>query len=108
MPGFNDLATIAPQIAKQWHPLLNDLRKPENVLAVSESLVWWQCPEGHVWRSKIRARVEQGQQLRCPICEGDTSRIKRYARLIRLTYQQLGITPPETADDGDERDNKGA
>ena len=73
--------------------MLNDLRKPENVLAVSESLVWWQCPEGHVWRSKIRARVEQGQQPRCPICEGDTSRIKRYARLIRLTYQQLGITP---------------
>lgn len=108
LPGFNDLATIAPQIAKQWHPLLNDLLKPENVLAISEKPVWWQCPEGHVWRSKIRERVEQGQQPRCPICEGDTSRIKRYARLIRLTYQELGITPPETTDDGNERDKKGA
>ena len=108
MKGYNDLATVEPEIATQWHPVLNGSLTPQDVVAGCNRSVWWICPEGHVWRSKIRARVEQGQQLRCPICEGDTSRIKRYARLIRLTYQQLGITPPETADDGDERDKKDA
>ena len=49
LPGFNDLATAAPLVAKQWHETLNGALTPEMVTAGSHKKVWWQCSCGHVW-----------------------------------------------------------
>ena len=35
LPGFNDLATAAPLVAKQWHETLNGALTPEMVTAGS-------------------------------------------------------------------------
>lgn len=42
--GFNDLATINPELAKQWHPIKNGNLKPEDVMASSNKKVWWLFP----------------------------------------------------------------
>ena len=39
--GYNDLATVCPNVATQWHPTLNGDLRPENVLAYSRQKVWW-------------------------------------------------------------------
>ena len=40
-PGFNDLQTLFPQIAKQWHPYKNGDVLPSEVTAGSKKRVWW-------------------------------------------------------------------
>ena len=42
--GFNDLATVNPELAKQWHPTKNGNLKPTDVVAGSEKKVWWLLP----------------------------------------------------------------
>lgn len=43
-PGFNDLATINPELAKQLHPLKNHGIHSETIYAYSTKSVWWIYP----------------------------------------------------------------
>ena len=69
LPGFNDLATAAPLVAKQWHETLNGALTPEMVTAGSHKKAWWQCSYGHVWKATIYSRAGV-QQCGCPVCAG--------------------------------------
>lgn len=73
LPGFNDLATAAPLVAKQWHETLNGALTPEMVTAGSHKKAWWQCSYGHVWKTTIYSRAGV-QQSGCPVCAGKTRR----------------------------------
>ena len=42
--GFNDLQTVNPELAKQWHPTKNGNLKPTQVAAKSNQKVWWLFP----------------------------------------------------------------
>ena len=53
MPGFNDLATQEPRIAREWAQDMNGALTPEMVTTGSRKKVWWRCPEGHVWRAVV-------------------------------------------------------
>ena len=75
LPGFNDLATAAPLVAKQWHETLNGALTPEMVTAGSHKKAWWQCSYGHVWKATIYSRAGV-QQCGCPVCAGKTKRTK--------------------------------
>lgn len=39
--GFNDLRTVNPELAKQWHPTKNGDLKPTQVTTNSTKRVWW-------------------------------------------------------------------
>ena len=71
LAGFNDLATLEPAVAKEWHPTLNGALTPEMVTAGSHRKVWWQCALGHVWKAAIYPRTGK-QRCGCPICAGRT------------------------------------
>lgn len=75
LPGFNDLATVQPLVAKQWHETLNGALTPEMVTAGSHKKAWWQCSYGHVWKAAIYSRAGV-QQCGCPVCAGKTKRTK--------------------------------
>ena len=82
LPGYNDLATLYPQIAKEWHPTLNGPLTPDHILPGSRKKVWWQCAEGHVWQAVVYSRTGS-QHCGCPICTGYASgkRRERYAKM---------------------------
>lgn len=68
---INSLATINPQLSKEWHSTLNGNRVPENVFSSSRTKrAWWQCPinQEHVWEAKIHSRHQLGHG--CPYCDG--------------------------------------
>lgn len=69
LPGFNDLETVEPEIAAQWHPTLNGTLTPRMVTAGSHRKVWWQCPLGHVWKTVIHIRTG-AKRCGCPVCAG--------------------------------------
>ena len=56
LPGFNDLATMHPVLAAQWHPTKN--RTPSSdVMSGSGKKVWWLGPCGHEWDATVASRV---------------------------------------------------
>ncbi|MBR7152243.1 MAG: zinc-ribbon domain-containing protein [Candidatus Methanomethylophilaceae archaeon] len=64
LPGFNDLETKKPELAKQWHPTRNGSLKPSEVFPQSNNKFWWMCPKGHEWyNSPVMMKNDN-----CPIC----------------------------------------
>lgn len=66
IPGENDLASLFPDIAAQWHPDRNGQLTPENVAPYSNKKVWWRCPLGHDYAASVGARTVGGSG--CPYC----------------------------------------
>jgi hypothetical protein len=62
------LAETHPEIAQQWHPILNVDLTPNDVTKGSNKKVWWKCQKGddHEWESSVNNRTKRG----CPICSG--------------------------------------
>lgn len=75
LAGFNDLETLHPQIAAQWHPTLNGGLTPRMVTSGSHQKVWWICPEAHVWKAVVYSRTGP-QKCGCPVCAGKVSQSK--------------------------------
>lgn len=67
MPGFNDLETVHPELASQWHPTLNVPLQPCDVMSGTRKKVWWRCEKGHEWQASVGSRV---QGAGCPVCAG--------------------------------------
>ena len=62
----NNLETRCPDLAKEWHPLLNGGLQPNAVLPGSNKNAVWQCLKcGYVWEARIINRVN-GRG--CPCC----------------------------------------
>lgn len=77
--GLNDLATINPDAAKDWHPTLNGKLTPQDVRANEGRLVWWQCPvkEHHTWEALVSSR---NYGTLCPHCPHKTSKAEDTVR----------------------------
>ena len=84
LPGYNDLATLYPQVASQWHPTLNRPLTPDHILPGSRRKVWWQCKNGHIWQAVVYSRTG-AQNSGCPFCTGYASgkRRARYERMLK-------------------------
>ena len=63
----NSLARLHPNIAKQWHPNRNGALGPSNIIATSTKTVWWQCRQGHEWKTPVRSRMTNKWKF-CPKC----------------------------------------
>ena len=68
LPGFNDLATVNPEVAKEWDYEKNGNLKPTDVVAGSTEIVWWKCKKRHEWRAVVYSR-NNGRN--CPVCSQD-------------------------------------
>ena len=66
--GLNDLETINPKLAKEWHPTLNNGLLPSNVTPGSNKTVYWQCPKcNYVWPAKVNNRAIL-KSIMCKYC----------------------------------------
>lgn len=94
--GFNDLATVHPKIAAQWHPTLNGSLGPGMVISGSAKKVWWQCDEGHVWKAVVYSRTGP-DKCGCPVCAGKVNdkRVRRYQDI--LTEKKLEMRMNENS-----------
>lgn len=63
----NNLLETHPDIAKEWHPTLNE-ENPSKRSYGSNKKVWWLCPKGHNYEQSIDKRTMRGYQ--CPYCSG--------------------------------------
>jgi len=66
----NSLATLAADIAREWHPTRNGKLTPRTVIAKSHRMVWWRCSKNplHVWSARLSNRW--WGRSGCPFCSG--------------------------------------
>ena len=64
LPGFNDFASMFPEIAEEWSEKNLPLR-PDQVTAYANKKVWWKGRCGHEWQALISSR-SNGHG--CPYC----------------------------------------
>ena len=63
--GENDLQTVNPTLAKEWHFEKNNGLTPADVTPNSHRKVWWKCSKGHEWQAIIANR---NKGIGCPVC----------------------------------------
>ncbi len=66
--GKNDLLTVRPDIAAQWHPTKNGNLRPQDVTYGWGKKVWWKCQRcDYEWQSTPNNRTRK-QDDKCPYC----------------------------------------
>jgi len=83
--GFNDLQTMVPDVAAEWHPSKNGDLAPSGVSSGSRKKVWWLCSLRHEWQATVAHRLAG---TGCPYC----SRKK-----VLRGYNDLASTHPTVA-----------
>lgn len=88
--GFNDLASLFPEIAKEWDYERNGKLLPEMVTPKSGKRVWWRCPKGHSYDTAICWKVND--KSGCPYCANHK---------ILVGYNDIFSTNPELEEEWD-------
>lgn len=85
LKGFNDLASVKPFLADEWHPTANVDKMPTDFVSGSGFSAWWQCSQGHEWEATILNRAKGNN---CPYCSN---------RKVLAGYNDLKTSNPEIA-----------
>ena len=67
LPGYNDMLTLAPELAKEWDYTKNTPLRPEVVLPYGNKSFWWLCSKGHSWKT---TPANRHRGTGCPYCVG--------------------------------------
>lgn len=90
--GYNDLRTVLPELAKEWHPTKNGELTPEKVVSKANKKVWWKCSTcDHEWQAIITKRAN-GQG--CPLC-AQGARTSFPEKAIVYYLKAVGMTVAE-------------
>jgi hypothetical protein len=85
-PGFNDLATTHPKLAKEA-----DGWDPRKISAGSHKKLKWKCTEGHVWNAFVYSRSDS-KGSGCPTCAN---------KIVKVGFNDLKTTNPSVASEAD-------
>lgn len=96
--GINDLATLYPNLVKEWNYEKNGGLKPEMFTRASGIVVWWKCPKcGKEWQKSIHTRTKGYGN--CPVCTKRKSPIKNPIYLLPKPGNSLAERFPELVKD---------
>ena len=93
LKGYNDLATLNPELAKSWSP--KNSKKPSEYAISSNTEVWWVCENGHEWKARVADRAEGHG---CPYCAGHR---------VWKGYNDLATTHPKLIPEWSDRNENG-
>ena len=84
--GYNDFATIHPEMLDEWDYEKNGDLKPNQVMSGSRIKVWWKCKNGHSYQATLNHRT-------CPNATGCPECIKgrqtSFAEQLLLLYIKI-------------------
>ena len=66
LPGYNDLESNSPELAREWDYKKNKNLIPKNISCFTSKKVWWKCKKGHSYEASIYARYVKKNG--CPYC----------------------------------------
>ena len=101
--GFNDLASKSPDVAAEWHPILNGDLLPMQVSFGSNRRVWWQCKTcSNEWKTSVANRV---RGTGCPNCAKEVQGLTKINRHIEK-YGSFADRFPELIEEWDYLQNE--
>ena len=78
LAGYNDLATVNPNLAMEWDHAKNENMTPSTIGAGSSKKAWWICSKcGNSWQAVIHTR---NKGTGCPACDRLRKIGNQYAR----------------------------
>lgn len=86
VPQARSLAALRPDLAEEWHPVLNGDLTPYDVTCGLTRKVWWVCAAGHPYDAAVGHRAGNGSG--CPFCSN---------KRALAGYNDLATTHPELA-----------
>lgn len=89
LTGYNDLQTVRPDLAEEWHPVKNQGKTPSEYVYGSREYVWWQCEKGHEWKAQI---IRRTGGTGCPVCAN---------HIVMKNYNDFASAHPELVDEWD-------
>lgn len=92
--GKNDLLSVNPLLAKEFHPSKNENITPSTITAHNSKKIWWICPKGHEYESSVDKRMN-GQG--CPYCSN---------KLVMPGFNDLETLFPQISKEWDFEKNK--
>lgn len=87
VPGETDLATLCPNLMKQWDFEKNIL-DPGEITVAAHDKAWWRCELGHTWQARVFSRTRE-QSAGCPYCTG---------RKVLSGFNDLATLKPKLAE----------
>lgn len=92
----NVLTTLAPKIAKEWHPKRNGKARPEQERAHSRTLRWWLCSKcSYEWTAEPHRRYVR--ESGCPKCSTERQ-VKHMLNVRGIRKRSLDMSEyPELA-----------
>ncbi|MCM3387217.1 zinc-ribbon domain-containing protein [Ureibacillus chungkukjangi] len=82
----NSLASLNPELAKEWHPSKNGGLTPYDVTSKARKTIWWFGECGHEWKNTILNR--NLDKNNCPICSN---------KKVLKGFNDIWTTDPEVA-----------
>ena len=82
--GVNDLATVRPDLVKEWDFERNVIL-PTQITVGSQKKVWWYCKQGHEWIATISSR---SRGTGCPYCSN-----KKAIKVIKGVNDLVTVRP---------------
>jgi len=86
-PKEKSLSYLHPKLITEWHNEKNGTLTPNNVSEKSNLNVWWICPKGHDYKTKISNRIIQ--KSGCPFCARQKV---SYDESLLVTHQKIAKT----------------
>jgi hypothetical protein len=99
-PGFNDLLTLMPEIAREAHEW-----DPSTQTVGSGLKVFWKCESGHIWKAAIYSRTGPNKNG-CPSCSISGYDPNKEGYLYFLLHPHWGMYQIGITNDPDRRLNQ--
>ena len=103
--GSNSMRNTHPKLADEFHPTKNGDLTPDNLLAGTNTRIWWKCSEcSYVWGAPGNSRIDKTHQTgsNCPSCAKSGFDGSKSGYLYTLHYKtaidewyKIGITNKE-------------
>ena len=104
LSGYNDLATVKPEVASEWNYEKNGKLTPDQVKYTANKKVWWICSKGHEWNAYV---FNRSKGVGCPICtnrsvlEGFNDLASTHPKLVKeWNYEKNGRILPTSVTAG--------
>lgn len=102
------LAVRFPELAKEWHVILNGELTPYDVYPYSQIVVWWRTPDGREFESAIRYRTSNYVKLEKNKKTTQTAEPEnKLNKEESLKVNNLAVKHPEIAAEWDYEKNAG-
>ena len=92
LKGFNDLATLHPELIGEWSGRNGDLRIGD-ITAGSQKKVWWKGKCGHEWQATVKNRANGST---CPYCS---------SKIVKPGVNDLATLRPDIAEEWSDRNS---